>query len=191
MRLLADYQTPIVEALAILEDSNISQFPVDLEAIQRQYKNLFQICSYGKLMKEQGISREECFQMLGSSDGAVVSQGSRYIIFYNELLLKQRIRFTIAHEMGHIFLDHHSEYGEPILDREGVGQQLYRRLENEANCFARNLLCPAFHSQQLLVLHGISRVSSGKDGWVKTRNTPITENLKSQFQNRFWNPKSE
>lgn len=181
MRLVADYQKPIVEALVILEDTEIAQFPVSLDKIQRQYKNLFQICSYGRLMKELGISRAECSQVLGSTDGAAVSQGTRYVIYYNELLFKQRIRFTIAHEMGHIFLDHHHEYGEPILDREGVGQQLYRRLENEANCFARNLLCPAFHSQQLLVSHGISRVSSGKDGWVKTRNTPITENLNVIF----------
>lgn len=84
MRLYADYQTPIVEALAVLEDSGIDQFPVDLKKIQRQYKNLFTIRSYGSLMKSEGLSHTDCFQYFGSEDGAVVSEGSRYIIFYNE-----------------------------------------------------------------------------------------------------------
>ncbi len=181
MRLYADYQTPIVEALAVLEDARIDQFPVDLKQIQRQYKNLFTIRSYGSFMKSTGMSRFECVTYFGSPDGAVVSQGSRYIIFYNELKRKQRTRFTIAHEMGHIFLDHHYEYGEPILDREGIGQQLYRRLENEASCFARNLLCPALHTEQLLDTHGISRIGPGNDGWVRTRETSATKNLSMMF----------
>lgn len=83
--------------------------------------------------------------------------------------------------MGHIFLDHHHEYGESILDREGIGQQLYRRLENEAGCFARNLLCPAYHTERLLDSHGITRVSREKGGWVRTKKTQITENLKTLF----------
>ncbi len=180
MRLYADYQTPIVEALAVLEDSGIDHFPVDFKIIQQQYKNLFSIRSYGAFMKSSGLSRVECVKYFGSEDGAVVSKGSQYIIYYNEQKRKQRTRFTIAHEMGHIFLDHHHVHGESILQREGIGHQLYDCLEKEANCFARNLLCPAYHSERLLDAHGISRTGSGKDGWEKTRSTQITENLSMQ-----------
>lgn len=182
MRLFADYQAPIVEALAVLEDSSIAQFPIDLHTIQKQYKHLFTIRSYGSLLKSEGLSRTKCFQYFGSEDGAAVSQGSRYIIFYNELKWKQRIRFTIAHEMGHIFLNHHRESGIPILMAGGVGDDQYHRLEHEADCFARNLICPAYHTNKLLGSHGITRLLNGNDEWVRTKETPITENLNTMFQ---------
>lgn len=51
----------------------------------------------------------------------------RYIICINELKDEKTIRFTIAHEIGHIVLEHRVD--NDITDRE-------------ANCFARNLLCP-------------------------------------------------
>lgn len=53
----------------------------------------------------------------------------RRIILYNEDAPLGCIRFTIAHEIGHAVLDHHNE------DDRGA--------EREANCFARNLLCPS------------------------------------------------
>ncbi|MPL99688.1 hypothetical protein SDC9_45908 [bioreactor metagenome] len=159
MRLYPDYQKPIQEALIVLEDSGIGRFPVDLSVIQQQYRKLFEIRSYGSLMRKSKISREECCELLGSEDGASVSDGcGRYILYYNENMTKRRTRFTIAHEFGHIFLGHHDEYGEPILKRGGVGKALYERLEKEANCFARNLLCPAYHTDMLLEAHGIRRV---------------------------------
>lgn len=183
MQTYPNYQQPIEEALIVLEDSGIDRFPVDLHVIQQQYKNLFKIRSFGSLMKEQGISREECIRVLGSSDGAVVFDGcSKYIIYYNETMRKQRTRFTIAHEIGHILLDHHQEHGNPILGKGGVGPALYKRLEHEADCFARNLLSPAYHAVQLLEAHGITRVFGAKDEWIKTAVTQVTENLKTGFR---------
>ena len=46
-----------------------------------------------------------------------------YLIFFNDTT----IRFTLAHELGHIILDHN-------------GVNPYN--EKEADCFARNILCP-------------------------------------------------
>lgn len=182
MRLYPDYQKPIQEALIVLEDSGINRFPVDLSVIQRQYHKLFEIRSYGSLMRKSKISREECCELLGSEDGASVSDGcGRYILYYNENMTKRRTRFTIAHEFGHIFLGHHDEYGEPILKRGGVGKALYERLEKEANCFARNLLCPAYHTDMLLEAHGIRRVVGEHKGWKRITETKVTENLTSIF----------
>lgn len=50
------------------------------------------------------------------------------IILYNEDCTLRCIRFTIAHEIGHYVLKHVNEQDEAS--------------EREANCFARNLLCP-------------------------------------------------
>lgn len=49
-------------------------------------------------------------------------------IFYDETLSYERIRFTLAHELGHIFLEH-GDTGEKIF-------------EDEANFFANYLLGP-------------------------------------------------
>lgn len=51
----------------------------------------------------------------------------RWLIYYNNAKSEATIRFTIAHELGHVFLGHTDD--NPITDKE-------------ANCFARNLLCP-------------------------------------------------
>lgn len=52
----------------------------------------------------------------------------RRIILYNENLPLACVRFTIAHEIGHKVLCHSEE------------EEAWE--EKEANCFARNLLCP-------------------------------------------------
>lgn len=51
----------------------------------------------------------------------------RWLLFYNDTKCDTTIRFTIAHELGHIVMKHIED--NSITDRE-------------ANCFARNLLCP-------------------------------------------------
>lgn len=52
----------------------------------------------------------------------------KYLIFYNDKDPYPVIRFTVAHELGHFVLGHSDEDGPAA--------------EKEANCFARNLLCP-------------------------------------------------
>ncbi|MCD8357482.1 MAG: ImmA/IrrE family metallo-endopeptidase [Clostridia bacterium] len=52
---------------------------------------------------------------------------NRSIIFYNDLEDFRIVRFTLAHEFGHFVLNH-------AMDNEITNA--------EANCFARNLLCP-------------------------------------------------
>jgi len=181
MRLSPDYRQPIIEALIVLEDSGITRFPVDLQAIQRQYRNLFEIRSYLSLMKERGLTREECIRTLDSEDGAAVMYGyGRYVIYYNEKKSRRRTRFTIAHEIGHVILGHLLGHEVPVISREGMTQRLYNRLEHEASCFARNLLCPAYHAERLLDAHGISRVAD-EDVWEVARRTALTENLGMRF----------
>jgi len=57
-----------------------------------------------------------------------------YVIYYNdyEATNRRRIRFTIFHEIGHIYLGH-------LSDPEGKD---YQTLESEANFFARSAICP-------------------------------------------------
>lgn len=63
----------------------------------------------------------------------------KWLVFYNDLKSNTTIRFTLAHELGHIVLNHTSD--------DNISQ-------SEANCFGRNLLCPvpirkAFHLEKI------------------------------------------
>lgn len=63
-----------------------------------------------------------------------------YSIIYDEKPY-YRWRFTIAHELGHIILGHLNDQRLQI-DRGGIDSSLYRELENQADVFASNFLCP-------------------------------------------------
>lgn len=76
-----------------------------------------------------------------SEYGFTIIKGGKRIILYNEDMPLSCIRFTIAHEIGHAVLGHANE-DDPAA-------------EKEANCFARNLLCPLPVAKEL----GIDNVS--------------------------------
>lgn len=74
-----------------------------------------------------------------SEDGfSIVRDGSIYI-FYNYMQIRERINFTIAHEIGHIVLGRHLT--NDVLSHNGIIDN--DAMEKEANVFARNLLAPA------------------------------------------------
>lgn len=80
--------------------------------------------------------------------GKTILQNNRFYIIYNDTEPLRRCRFTIAHELGHIFLGH-------LL----VNNQQYRTFsinddtESQANVFARDLLAPACVLHELNVLN--------------------------------------
>ena len=178
-----DYKSPVTEAMQVLEDSSIAEFPVRLSLVQQQYRNLFVIRPYSFLVESQKISFNECCEMLGSDDGASISNGAcQYVIYYNEKKKKERIRFTIAHEMGHIFLNHHYAHAQAILKRAYPEDSFYKALENEANCFARNLLCPPQYTKHLLNAHGIFHGYDDSENWDYRKETCITKKLCTFFK---------
>ena len=104
---------------------------------------------YRDFCREEGCTEEDCFNWFGK-DASSIRCGTRFLILYNEKQsLALRIRFSVAHELGHILLGHHAETDEEKrFDRE-----LYEIQEEEANCFARNLLCPARALEKLFRLY--------------------------------------
>lgn len=76
-----------------------------------------------------------------------------YIIVYNERKAKQRIRFSLAHELGHILLGHLDDERTEI-DRGGLDDIAYYLMEGAANTFAGNFLAPP------ILIH--ERISGGR-----------------------------
>ena len=78
--------------------------------------------------------------LLPGENGKSYYDGERWTIIYDDLNPVEVSRFTIAHELGHIFLGHelqHAKYaGVQEIKEKPVS-------ENHANAFAIRLLCPA------------------------------------------------
>ena len=75
------------------------------------------------------------------TDGLTFYAGTEPVILYSEVCSPERIRFTIAHELGHIVLRHVAPGSITTKNREpspGDSQQ-----ETAANQFAARLLAPA------------------------------------------------
>jgi Zn-dependent peptidase ImmA (M78 family) len=53
-----------------------------------------------------------------------------------------RQSFTLAHELGHLILDHELPKGFEVLYRRALGDYVNEPIEQEANTFAANLLVP-------------------------------------------------
>lgn len=75
-----------------------------------------------------------------NESGISVLIGKQWYIVYNDKSTRQRNRFTVAHELGHIFLGHELE------KRNQMTQTFIKsetNTEQEANIFASRLLAPA------------------------------------------------
>lgn len=143
--MIANYGLAVSKSIEVLEKYGYNEVPIALNKILKELKRTIRICSYTKFSKQYGLSIEEVCQQLESDEGACVyeRQKERYIIFYNDTIGNyRRIRFTIAHELGHFFLGHHKRTNTSIMHRKGISLTVYNAFENEANCFARNLLSP-------------------------------------------------
>ena len=75
---------------------------------------------------------EDCF--------AVLYRGRHFILYNRGVLSLSRRRWSIAHELGHIVLDHPIN---PIIYRNSEVDENQSPTEIQANIFARDLLMPA------------------------------------------------
>lgn len=142
-----DYKKAVKKSIDVLIDEHITIFPVDPIAIVNSYG--WRIMTYTEMSKICHCTVRDISDALGSTDAVTKKDGLSYVILYNDTRINtpDRIRFTIAHEIGHILLGH----VKPSVTKKlqtggwngGFDKYLYKKLECEANCFARNLLCPA------------------------------------------------
>ncbi len=141
----ADYNKAVKTAVEVLEDYEISQAPIDLQIIFNALCREIALITYSQFMENTGKTYNEVVRFFDSEMGACCynHQTSQYIIYYNAALSESWTRFTLAHELGHIFLGHHQKAGTEILNRTFVSKWVYQEFEKEANVFARNLLSPA------------------------------------------------
>jgi len=144
-RAYADYAKAVRVAAEVLEDYRITQVPLQLERIIDALSNEIALMTYTRFMEISGLDYAAVIRLMDSDLGACAynPQSAQYVIYYNDTLSEAWCRFTIGHELGHIFLEHHLMAGTDVLSRTFVAKAQYKQYENEANAFARNLLSPA------------------------------------------------
>lgn len=121
-----------------LIDYNIDSLPVKVSRIAKR--------------ADITLLRNSAVNLLSENESGItlVQDDKLYIIYANEQS-PQRCRFTIAHELGHIFLGH-------LFSKDGNGFATTDEAEHSANVFARDLLAPAcvLHELQALTAAAIS-----------------------------------
>lgn len=132
-----NYQNARDAAWRILLDCRIDRLPVDLNVICKKLG--VRTVSYkaaNTLIAERGLS-----DIVARSDGLTFYAGDMPVILYNESCIAGRIRFTVAHELGHIILGHVAPGSVTTVNREPDPEDDPQ--ETTANQFAARLLAPA------------------------------------------------
>lgn len=103
------------------------------------------LMSYEEASKISGFNKSDIITRgTKSEEGSTLVRGNKFFILYNgdtRELTPQRIRYTLAHELGHIMLGHFND-DTSMLSRKGFSELEYKHLEAEANAFASELLSP-------------------------------------------------
>ena len=120
------YKNARDSAWQVLIDYNINSLPINVVSIAT---------SAGIKILKNSIVRKLTKGEIGIS----VWDSNKWYIIYDDTMSKERARFTIAHELGHIFLGHplkDSYHARTInIDKP--------RVETDADIFASRLLAPA------------------------------------------------
>lgn len=136
-----DYEKAVKRSFDLLLDEEITTFPIDSFKIAESFG--WVVKTYTQLAKEMGCTVNELASI--SPDSLTKKCKGYYVIAYNDTAenCPERINFSIMHEIGHIYMNHFKYANNNYLYKNGLNEGLYKKLECEANCFARNALCPA------------------------------------------------
>lgn len=132
-----NYQNARDAAWKILLDCKIDRLPVDLNLVSKALG----VCTASYGANCALIQRKDLSAIVARSDGLSFFAGNMPVVLYNETCTPERIRFTIAHELGHIILGHVSPGTVTMANREPSPHDNPR--ETAANQFAARLLAPA------------------------------------------------
>lgn len=143
----ARYGYCVKKACEFLEEFEINSYPIDVISLINRQK--WGLTAYSELMELYNCDRDTVCRCLRSIDGYSQQDADNVSIAYNDdASYGDRIRFTLMHEIGHIYLKHFIDFDLTLLHREPTVAE-YKVLENEANAFARNVLAPISMVNQL------------------------------------------
>lgn len=123
-----DYSIATNKAYETLINFKEFSFPIGIYSVLQKMKNV-RLYTYSQWAQNFRITYDDFLLIAPSYYGFTIidSKNHNYFVIYNEKKDYTTIRFTLAHELGHIILGHQKDDNNE---------------NKEANCFARNFLCP-------------------------------------------------
>ena len=164
-----------------LIDNKIDHLPVDVLKIARQ-SNID--------VKKNSLVKV----LLPDEHAKSFFNGDKWIIVYNDLNDTVVSRFAIAHELGHIFLNHVRTYSKYATIEE-IGKRA--KSERQADMFAIRLLCPACVLMQMGLRSAedisilcrvplpIAKIRSQRMEALFEKNKFLTSDLEKQVYSNF------
>jgi len=187
-----DYKRARDLSWRVLLNTGTRELPVKVSRICRGYGVTLRSYQVGApLIRELGLEAQ-----CDISDGFTVRSGDRCYVFYNMEQPPGRVRFTIAHELGHVLLGHLGDGEHTVYNRESSSEDAPE--EHTANVFASRLLAPAcvLHAlgavtpEQIAAVCDISmaaaRLRAGRMGVLEQRGkygaSPLERQVLAQFR---------
>lgn len=167
-------------AWQVLIDYNINSLPINVASIAT---------SAGvKILKNSIVQK-----LTNGEIGTSVLSGDKWYIIYDDTMSKERARFTIAHELGHIFLGHPLKdvHHAQTIDTDKP------RIETDADIFASRLLAPAcvlwglnLHTPEEIkevcnISYQAAELRANRMRELYKRNKFLTSPLERQVYNNF------
>lgn len=158
------------------------KFPIDLEDTIAMFPNC-RVMTYDTLAEVSGETHEEIIRTCESYDGCTkyAPETDRYLILINDSIRNsrcaERVRWTMAHELGHIVCGHFGELSD-IQRSSDIDNQ---EMEEEADFFAASLLAPL----QALSIIGVNGVEDIRKGFGLSQLA--SERRWSEFKDFLYN----
>lgn len=182
-------------------DKRIS-FPVPIKAIAKSYTNI-RVVPYSTQIKKFNLSYQEMIEHSGTKDAYTDfdANNNLYIIYYNDMdnskMSSNRYRWNIAHELGHVQLQHHIKFDNAKLCRNELSNSDYKELEIEADMFASYILAPYLpllfknikSQKELQQLCKISGPAAGYryQDYIRWQNNPKNNSIqKNKYEYALW-----
>ena len=137
-----DYQSARDAAWRILLDCGVDRLPVNLNTICRRLK--IRVLTYGGNIEI--IEQAHLSETVRSTDGLTFYLHQTPVILFDETVLPEWARFTIAHEIGHILLGHTKPGGTtPSTGNHSreTTQRKQRQTSLRPGCWPRRAFCGA------------------------------------------------
>ncbi len=130
-------------AYDLLANLDISEFPIDPQKIIKHFPE-WHLVGWLELHVNTGIDDPLYLNRDMAEAKTVCQRGTcDYLIVFDERVDNpQRIRWTLAHEIGHIIMGHLIDFDATALNRRGLTEKEHGVLEVEAHWFAAELLAP-------------------------------------------------
>lgn len=130
-------------AYRLLCELEVTRLPIDPWQIARSLPNVH-VCKWTEV-RDNCHDPDPLYIDAEGADAKTHHQrgSSNYLVVYDDRVDNyRRVRWTMAHEIGHIVLGHLVSFEATALCRGSLTEKEYKVLEREADCFAANILAP-------------------------------------------------